>query len=74
MRQCLIDFGVVFFIALTESQGWTPTSSKGVVPILLVCRLQSQRFGGRKHKEEMFLMIPADQLMPGTKRPQWELA
>lgn len=35
MRLCLIDFGVVFlffFTALTDSQGWTPTSSEGVHP------------------------------------------
>lgn len=61
------------FAALTDSQGWTPASSEGVVSSCLCAGLQSQRFGRRKHKEKMFLMIP-EPADARDKRPQCGLA
>ncbi len=66
MRQCLIDFGVFFFTALTDSQGWTPTSSEGIVSSCLCGGYKARGLEGENTRRKCFLMITAGQLMPGT--------
>lgn len=71
----MIDFDVFWggVATLTDSQGWTPTSSEGVVSTRLCAGYKAGGFEERKHEEKMFLMIPrlAD---AGDKRPQYGFA
>lgn len=69
MRQCLIDFGVVFFLLhLQEARDGHLLVLKVMYhPACVRATKAVVRRRKKTHKEKMFLMIPAGQLMSGTK-------